>query len=180
MRHDVEMDVRSTEVQLTEPQLVRAADVLEGDPTPDTLVDALLDHIGELRGQLAEAQAELVEATPAEPSAHTFLISDGELDELAAIDDEHLQLCVDRGALTPAVARRLAQVLLGQSGQRPRLTLSRGGDGSMRLSRAVIECLKENRPVAFGAQTGVQSLPDPLRQQEDVQRQIRERAAAVS
>jgi hypothetical protein len=80
---------------------------------------------------------------------------------LAEVDESGLQTCVDRGAITPAVCAKLKSVLIGTKGNRSVMLFSRAaveGSEPARITRQVIEALKDNKPIPPGTKTGVQEL----------------------
>ncbi len=82
------------------------------------------------------------------------------IEEAAENCREKLDRLIEQGRLSPAAGEKLANALLGETGSRPAICLSRGAASnaglSQPLARAVLEALAENEPVRLGEQTGAQ------------------------
>lgn len=115
--------------------------------------DAVKVKLTTAEADLAAAKQQIQTLSLASPKAPDPAI----IEELAEVDEAGLTTCVERGAITPAVKDKLLPILLGIKGTRNVLALSRAGE-SPRLSRQIIDALKDNKPVAMGSATGIQQM----------------------
>lgn len=79
------------------------------------------------------------------------------IEQMASTAKQQLDLLVEKGKITPAVAEKLAASLIGTSGQRQLSTLSLEASGNEKsVLTGVIEALQDNDVVKLGEQTGRQ------------------------
>jgi hypothetical protein len=146
-----------------------------------TAKGAVETELADAKAKLATAETRIMElsrpAKQPDPEA---------LDALAEADEAGLDSLVSTGRINPATRDKLAACLIKVDGKPNAFTLSRALSGTpVRLSRQIIEALKENTAVTPGEQTGVQTLSreTPGEQADQAQADaeyVKERAARVA
>lgn len=149
--------------ELTPADVVRAISDASS-ATAEATATAAAAH----KAELAKIQAELSAATKAAADAAAKAAPPPEANPevtevLAEANSERLQGLIAAGCITPTVGIALSALLIGPADARNVLCLSRAPGQDKALARAVIDALKENRPVDLTQRTGAQllSLQDP-------------------
>ena len=142
-------------------------EALGTEVTEDNCVAAVQAALKDRDDKLAASKEEAtqltakVEKIEADHNAGTLELDADVADTLAEAIEARIEGLVAINAVTPDVAKKLSAVLAGAVGARPAVLLSRKalGDGAEQsLARKIVDVLKENKPVATGERTGVQTL----------------------
>jgi hypothetical protein len=145
-------------VMLSDEQFNQIKGLLGGEVTPENCAAKIVEALGAKQtatANLSRAQEQLtavntqvtsLQAQVTELSRTGPRVPDKDtLEELAEVDTASLDHLVDQGCLTRGACDKLKPALLGAKDSRNVLTLSRNGD-KPRLTRAIIDALKENKP----------------------------------
>jgi hypothetical protein len=119
-------------------------------------LSAAVAELAALKPKLAEAEGKVLTLSAASKPPDVEVV-----EGFAETDIDGLQVCVDRGAITPAVCAGLKELMIGTKGKRSIMLFSRAaveGGETARYTRRVIEILKDNKPIPPGTRTGVQEL----------------------
>lgn len=142
----------------------------EGEVTEDNVLELMLSRMTEdaekavaeaekatqLTGKVEELTQEIA-ASRSKTSSTTPKIDPDITDQQAELAEDKMQMLVDKGKVTPAVAVSLSRILIGEAGSRRSYCLSRRmSETDDSIARSVIAALEENDLVKLGEQTGRQ------------------------
>jgi hypothetical protein len=162
---------------ISDEQMEALKKLVGEDVTPETVITRLMSALNEMQAgmtkreteyeaslttantkaeqagaKLAEAESKLIELSKSnrtpDPDA---------LDALAEADETAIDNLVSAGSLTPENAKRLKTALVRDDAGKPvTFALSKSAGASTRISKAVIDALKGNKPMAFGPKAPIQ------------------------
>jgi hypothetical protein len=150
---------------------IKTARAAESESASKAL-SAVKAQVEDLSGKLAKAQPKTIDPDAVE------MLAEGTGAAILSL--------VDSAKITPAVAAKLTDALVGAAGNRNAFALSRtvSGDATP-LARRIIDALKENDPVALGEKTKSQAIalsrqtPDGQKAAAFDAKEVESRAAAV-
>jgi hypothetical protein len=161
---------------ISEEQMAALKQLVGEDVTPENAVARLMAALNELQAGMtkrdteyqaslgdAKTKAEEAGSRLAEAEAKLLELSKGgrtpdpdALEALAEADEAGIDALISAGSLTPDNGKRLKAALVRVDGKPVAYALSKTPGASQRLSKAVIEALKGNKPIEFGAKAPIQ------------------------
>ncbi len=160
-------------MKITEETMAKITELLklqEGEVTEDNAIELLLSRMTEdaekaaadvekateLTGKVEQLTQEIAASRSKTPT-NTPKIDPDITDQQAELAEDKMEMLVDKGKVTPAVAASLSRVLIGESGKRRAYCLSRRmSETDDSIARSVIAALEENDLVELGEKTGQQ------------------------
>lgn len=166
---------KESNMKTTEEMLAKITELLklqEGEVTEDNAIELLLSRMTEeaekaaadaekateLTGKVEQLTQEIA-ASRSKGTRNTPKIDPDITDQQAELAEDKMEMLVEKGKVTPAVAASLSRILIGESGKRRSYCLSRRmSDTDDSIARGVINALEEMDLVKLGEQTGHQVL----------------------